>query len=283
MGEYEAQQWTVLNVGLWNGAITGARGRLLYRAILRSALDAGIRGGTAWVGIEGGHGRGAFRSVESEVASNELPVMLAFVDHASPIAGWLPELRTLVDAHGLVVSDEASVWLRMLGSGGRAGPPGIRASGAPQCPSRDASRDALGPAGDGTRGAPGGKDAGGEDVPSRGFGGRASPGDGAEQGLMVQVYTVEGRTLQGKPVYQAVAEFLRKRGVLWVSTTRGLTGFGEQRRVHEPQWLLRAHDAPVMVTALDRQDRLESHLPALVQFVGHEGLVVSRRVRWHHP
>lgn len=279
MGEYEAQQWTVLQVGLWNGAITGVRGRLLYRAILRSALDAGIRGGTAWIGIEGGHGRGAFRSVESEVASNELPVMLAFVDHALPIARWLPDLRTLVDTHGVVVSDDASVWFRVLGSGGRDGRTGTRTGDTSQGAPRDASRDALRPSGDAS-----GDASDGEDAPSRDdSGGRASRGDGADEGLMVQVYTVEGRMLQGKPVYQAVAEFLRKRGVLWVYTTRGLTGFGEQRRVHEPQWLLRAHDAPVMVTALDRQDRLGPHLPALVQFVGHEGLVVSRSVRWHHP
>ncbi|MCL6517173.1 DUF190 domain-containing protein [Alicyclobacillus sp.] len=280
MSEYEAQDWTVLKVGLWNGAMTGARGRLLYRTILRSAMDRGIRGGTAWVGIEGGHGRGAFRTVESEVASNELPVNLAFIDHAAPLAAWLPDLRRLVGQNGVVTSDEASVWLHAARAEGRMGSGGSAGSGA-----EDGGRVSQKPAdvrgGDGRRDGPQGDGRTRADAenPTRG-----SPLDeAAAEGLMVQVYTVESRMLHGKPVYQAVAEFLRRRGALWVSTTRGLTGFGQERRVHEPQWLLRGNDAPVMITVLDRRDRLEPYLQELVRFVGHEGLVVSRPVRWHHP
>lgn len=238
----------VLKVGIWNGSSTCDRGKLLYQVLLKDALRAGICGGTTSGSVEGSRSTRAFRTVESEVSSNELPVFLEFVDDEEPLRRWLPHCQQRVQDCGVIVMEPGRDW-------------------------RKATRSLE-------------QETGGATMNHQSETGRSVNHPNQQQafnGLQVQIYTLERNTLQGKPVYQAVAEFLRNRGILWISTTRGVAGFGAQRRIHEAHWLFRRNDVPVVTTVLDRLDKLDACLPDLVQFVGDEAFVVSKPVVWHHP
>ncbi|WP_067925622.1 DUF190 domain-containing protein [Alicyclobacillus shizuokensis] len=222
-GEHGYAQVATLRIGLWNGAAT-VGGMPLYRRLLLDAKAGGLTGATVWRGVEGGHARGAFRSVESEVASNELPLLLDFVAHPQRLLPWLPRAAKLVGGHGVMVMERS---------------PG----------SQETDR-----------------------------------GEGASRlGRRVDIYTLERCRCQGRPLYQAVAEFARRRGLLWLSTTRGLCGLGDGGRWHEPGWWLRKDEVPIIITILDTVERMDKHLPELVELVSKQGVVVSTVVHWHHP
>jgi PII-like signaling protein len=219
---------STLRVGLWNGAVTTANGRLLYRQLLADAHSHGVDGGTVWRGIEGGHARGAFRSIESEVASNELPLWIDLVAARAALLAWLPRAGKMVREHGVITME-------------------------PVDPDREQS--------------PG-------EQPQEG---------GARWGRRVDIYTLERRKRGGRPLYQAIGEFARRRGLLWLSTTRGLCGLGDSGRLHEPGWWMKRDDVPIIVTILDTTDKLDPCLAELVELVANQGVVVSSVVHWHHP
>ncbi|MCF8566373.1 DUF190 domain-containing protein [Alicyclobacillus tolerans] len=247
-GRWEADT-AAAKIGLYNGAQTCEGGVLLYRQLLKMALDAGIRGATVWRAIEGGRSRGAFRSVESEVASNELPLWLEFVDSKSKLENWIREVRPKLQQHGIAVLDtHIQCGVPQEGAGGATMDEVSNKAGKPR---REAGQ---------------------------------TPNEGGDtEGLQVQVYTLEKNKVNGKPVYQAVAELMRHRGIVWVSTVRGVTGYGENRTLYQANWLGRRDDVPVMVTIVDQRDALSSCLPDLVKLVGDAGFVVSSPVSWHHP
>lgn len=238
----------VLRVGLWNGSSTCERGRTLYQVLLTEALKAGLRGGTTSGSVEGSRSTRAFRTVESEVSSNELPVFLEFVDELEKLEQWIPACKERIKDDGVIVLEGGHVW------GGR-GFGEIKGEGGPTVKEPQHYLRAQ----------------------------HAPLDEKAYNGLQVQIFTLERNTIQGKPVYQAAAEFLRKKGILWISTTRGVAGFGDQRRIHQAHWLFRRNDVPIVTTVLDRAEKLERWLPSLVEFVGDTAFVVSKSVVWHHP
>ncbi|OFW81189.1 MAG: hypothetical protein A2201_13945 [Alicyclobacillus sp. RIFOXYA1_FULL_53_8] len=102
------------------------------------------------------------------------------------------------------------------------------------------------------------------------------------QGIQVTIYTLDTNKVHGKLVYQAVAEYLRHRDVLWVATMRGLGGFGEGREIRESGWF-RKQDTPIMMVVVDKAEKISPLLGGLVELVGNQGTVVRTEVSWVHP
>lgn len=226
--------WLGISIGIWNGSQTGRGGRLLYRALLEDAMNQGLQGGTAWRVIEGGNQRGIFRSIESEVASNGLPVWLQFIDNADRGLRWLPSATRIVGDGGMIVLDKHNHRQLHFESTAEGG-------------SQTVLTDAV-----------------------------------ATQGIQVTIYTLETNKVHGKLVYQAVAEYLRHRDVLWVATMRGLGGFGEGREIRESGWF-RKQDTPIMMVVVDKAEKISPLLGGLVELVGNQGTVVRTEVSWVHP
>ncbi len=234
-----SQTCAILKIGLWNGADTDWRGTLLYKALLQDAIRAGVRGGTAWGTVEGSRSSRTFKTVESEVTSNELPVLMEFVDTLAVLEPFIPRCQKRIGQKGVMVVELGQAWWHARRGGDNSVNP--------------------------------------EEKP---ISGRTNP---QYDGLQVQIFTLEQNQIDGRPVYQAVAEFLRNRGILWISTARGITGFGELRKVHKRSWWMRKSDVPVVMTILDKVERLEVCLPELAEYIGDQGFVVSKPVVWHWP
>ena len=96
-------------------------------------------------------------------------------------------------------------------------------------------------------------------------------------GLLVRIYVGEHDQWKGKPLYQAVVEFLREQGVAGATVLRGIEGFGAHARLHTTRLLRLSEDLPILIEIVDREERLRALLPELDEMVG-GGLVTLERV-----
>lgn len=293
----------ILKIGLWNGAETDWRGTLLYKSLLQDAMCAGLRGGTVWNTVEGSRSSRVFRTVESEVSSNDLPVVLEFVEEGGHggqdvLQRFIGSAKQRIGPKGIIVVEIGQTWRPQSRSGAEGRPATEQSVNIAEAKASGALDASSGVETDGVRVDSTGTGIrirlGGEEN-SMEKGNRVNPEnrergprmngqpDAAYDGLQVQIFTLEQNQIDGRPVYQAVAEFLRQRGVLWISTARGITGFGEQRKIRQRSWWSRKNEVPIVVTVLDKVENLEGCLPELVEFVGSEGYIVSKPVVWHSP
>jgi PII-like signaling protein len=97
------------------------------------------------------------------------------------------------------------------------------------------------------------------------------------QGLLVRVYIGEADQWQGRPLYQAIVELLRDRGLAGATVLRGIEGFGARSHLHTTRLLRLSEDLPILIEVVDQEDRIRAVLPDLDAMVG-DGLVTLERV-----
>ncbi len=98
------------------------------------------------------------------------------------------------------------------------------------------------------------------------------------EGTLLRIFVGESDRWHGKPLYEAIVELARGRGLAGATVLRGLEGFGAHSRVHTSRILRLSEDLPVVIEIVDRPERIEAILPALDEMVA-EGLVTLERVR----
>jgi PII-like signaling protein len=76
---------------------------------------------------------------------------------------------------------------------------------------------------------------------------------------------------QDKPLHQALVEALRANDIAGVTVYRGILGYGINRRIHKDSAL--SHDAPILLTVVDTEEKLRAFFPVLDRMV-QEGMVV---------
>jgi hypothetical protein len=99
----------------------------------------------------------------------------------------------------------------------------------------------------------------------------------AGTGLLVRVYLGESDRWQGKPLYKAIVEMLRARGVAGTTVLRGIEGFGAKQHLHSTRILSLSEDLPILIEAVDSEDKIRSILPSLDEMVG-DGLITLEKV-----
>lgn len=96
-------------------------------------------------------------------------------------------------------------------------------------------------------------------------------------GLLVRIYIGESDHWHGKPLYQAIVELLRERGLAGATVLRGIEGFGANAHLHTTRLLRLSEDLPVLIECVDQEDRIRAVLPELDSMVG-EGLITLEKV-----
>lgn len=97
-------------------------------------------------------------------------------------------------------------------------------------------------------------------------------------GIHLQIYTWEDTKIGGRPVYQAVSEWLRERGVWWVSVTRSAAGYTKPTRSPGRRWRLPIEPVPLVVDVIDVADRLKPYLNELAEWLGDDAMIVQQHV-----
>ncbi len=95
--------------------------------------------------------------------------------------------------------------------------------------------------------------------------------------LLVRIYIGEADRWHGRPLYQAIVEVLRERGMAGTTVLRGIEGFGAKAHLHTARILRLSEDLPILIEAVDLEDRIRAVLPELDAMVA-DGLITLERI-----
>lgn len=94
---------------------------------------------------------------------------------------------------------------------------------------------------------------------------------------MLRIHFGEDDKWKGKPLYRAIVEKCRELDIAGATVLRGIEGYGASTLIRKTHLLSFSHDAPVMVSVIDSEDKIQELLPFLDQMVD-EGLIAMSEV-----
>ncbi len=80
----------------------------------------------------------------------------------------------------------------------------------------------------------------------------------------------------GKPLYEALLERFRKKGLAGATVLRGIAGFGASSTVHTDKVLRLSLDLPLIIEVVEDEATIQGILPDLDQMIG-GGLITLER------
>jgi PII-like signaling protein len=96
-------------------------------------------------------------------------------------------------------------------------------------------------------------------------------------GRRVRIYIGESDQWHGRPLYAAIVQEARQRGLAGATVVRGIMGYGAASVIHEPHLLRLSNDLPVVVEIVDTDEKIRKFLPRLDEMV-REGMITSSEV-----
>lgn len=90
---------------------------------------------------------------------------------------------------------------------------------------------------------------------------------------MMRIYIGESDRWQDQPLHEALVRAMRANDLAGATVYRGILGYGAHRRVHRQKPLQLSHDASIMISLVDTEEKLREFLPVVDRMV-EEGLVV---------
>jgi PII-like signaling protein len=90
---------------------------------------------------------------------------------------------------------------------------------------------------------------------------------------LLRIYLGESDHVQGTPTHHRLVALLRERGIAGATATRGIEGYGAKQHIHTDRILSLSGDLPIVIEAVDREDRLRAIAPELDALLG-DGLMV---------
>jgi uncharacterized protein len=97
------------------------------------------------------------------------------------------------------------------------------------------------------------------------------------QARMLRIHFTEDDKWQGEALYKAIVAKCIELGIGGATVFRGVEGFGASARIYHARSMSISKNAPVMVTVIDTEEKVEKLLPYLDQMI-QGGLVASSRV-----
>jgi len=97
------------------------------------------------------------------------------------------------------------------------------------------------------------------------------------QALRVTIYVGESDHHQGKALYMALLQYLKREGASGATVTGGLAGFGANSRIHTASIVDLSADLPIRLDWVDRPEVVERLLPHLMTLVD-KGLITVEEV-----
>ncbi|MFA6450308.1 MAG: DUF190 domain-containing protein [bacterium] len=99
-----------------------------------------------------------------------------------------------------------------------------------------------------------------------------------DESYLLRIFIGESDKHGGKPLYEAIIESARKRGMAGATALRGIAGFGANSRIHTSKILRLSEDLPVVVEIVDKLERIDDFLIELDSMIK-EGLVTLEKVK----
>jgi len=97
------------------------------------------------------------------------------------------------------------------------------------------------------------------------------------QARMLRIHFTEADKWQGDVLYKAIVAKCMELGIGGATVFRGVAGFGASARIYHARSLSISKNAPVMVTVIDTEEKIQKLIPHLDQMIA-GGLVASSTV-----
>lgn len=96
------------------------------------------------------------------------------------------------------------------------------------------------------------------------------------EGKLLRIFIGEADRWHGRPLYEAIVEEARRRGLAGATVWKGFMGFGAHSRLHTAKILRLSEDLPIVIEIVDTGEKISDFLPQLDTMIG-EGLVTLER------
>lgn len=94
---------------------------------------------------------------------------------------------------------------------------------------------------------------------------------------LLTIFISEDDKYHHRPLYKVIVEMLRENGLAGATVMRGIEGFGKKSRIHTAAILRLSEELPVVITVVDKEERVMAILPKVEELVS-EGLVILENV-----
>ena len=95
---------------------------------------------------------------------------------------------------------------------------------------------------------------------------------------LLRIFIGESDKHGGRPLYEAIVESARERGMAGATVLRGVLGFGAHSRIHTAKILRLSEDLPIIIEIVDKPERIADFLPELDEMMD-EGLITLEKIR----
>ncbi len=95
---------------------------------------------------------------------------------------------------------------------------------------------------------------------------------------LLRIYIGESNRHGGVPLYEAIVQRARERGLAGATVLRGVEGFGAHSRIHRASILRLSEDLPIVVEIVDERAKIESFLEEIEPMIG-DGMVTVEAVQ----
>ena len=99
------------------------------------------------------------------------------------------------------------------------------------------------------------------------------------QGKLLRIFIDENDRSGFSPLYTAIIELLRKRGVSGATAFRGIEGYGSHERIHMAKIFSWVPNLPILIEVVEDVSVLEPLLAELQALIG-EGLITLENVEY---
>lgn len=97
------------------------------------------------------------------------------------------------------------------------------------------------------------------------------------EGKLLRIFIGEADRWHGRPLYEAIVEEARKRGLAGATVWKGFLGFGAHSRMHTDKILRLSEDLPIVIEMVDAAEKIESFVRERLDEMVQEGLVTVER------
>lgn len=100
----------------------------------------------------------------------------------------------------------------------------------------------------------------------------------AGERTLMRVFIGESDKYHGRPLYEALVDLFRTRGLAGATVLRGVAGFGASSAVHTDKVLRLSLDLPIIIELVETQEAIDAILPELDGMIG-GGLITLERAK----
>ena len=96
--------------------------------------------------------------------------------------------------------------------------------------------------------------------------------------VLMRIHIGERDKHNGKPLYREIVELLRGHYCAGATVLRAIMGFGAESRLHSDRIEVLSLDLPIVIEAVDTEEKIQSVLPELDAMIG-GGLITLERAK----